>query len=464
MTNIAQISKNSNTIMKSITSFVKHNKVMNALKKSNCYKEKGVSVQDVFCYLLQLVYTGKSMYMNYKTENNEPKFAKDTVYRFLNSMNINWQKFVLQLSGNIINKSLVNLTSEDRINAIVVDDSFFGRLKSKNVELLSNVYDHAASTGSKFKRGFRMFTIGWTDGNTFMPISFNMQSSAEKKNRYCEMKQGLNKNSIAYKRRKQAISKSTDTLIEMLKDVVKADIPAKHVVFDSWFSYPVTIIKIFNLGLHVIGRLKNTPNLKYIVDGKKDTLAHIYNSNKKRPGRSKYLLSVPAQIYDVENNILDVKLVYVRDRSNKKKWIGFICTDLSLTEEEVIAIYGKRWSIEVFFKICKSYLKLGKEFQSISYDAITAHTAIVMTRYIMLAVENRNNEDSRTMGELFFLAYDELHDMQLPQVLIIILDILQETLYQLLFLTNKQMDEFIDAFIIKLPKHISEKLLVKKPA
>jgi hypothetical protein len=112
----------------------------------------------------------------------------------------------------------------------------------------------------------------------------------------------------------------------------------------------------------------------------------------------------------------------------------------------------------------KSYLKLGKEFQSISYDAITAHTAIVMTRYIMLAVENRNNEDYHTMGELFFLAYDELHDTQLPQVLIIILDILQETLHELLFLTNKQMDEFIDAFIIKLPKHISEKLLVKKVA
>ena len=82
----------------------------------------------------------------------------------------------------------------------------------------------------------------------------------------------------------------------------------------------------------------------------------------------------------------------------------------------------------------------------------------------MLSVENRNNQDSRTMGELFFLAYDELCDMRLPQVLIIILDILQETLHELLFLTNKQMDEFIDVFITKLPKHILEKLLVKKAA
>ncbi|MGK0469427.1 MAG: hypothetical protein ACJAX4_004796, partial [Clostridium sp.] len=32
------------------------------------------------------------------------------------------------------------------------------------------------------------------------------------------------------------------------------------------------------------------------------------------------------------------------------------------------------------------------------------------TRYIMLAVENRNNTDERTMGELFFLIHDELQD------------------------------------------------------
>jgi hypothetical protein len=119
---------------------------------------------------------------------------------------------MLQLSGTIINKSLINLTSEKRINAIIVDDSFYGRLRSKKVELLANVYDHA-SKGAKYKKGFRMLTLGWTDGNTFLPISFNLQSSEKEENRYCEMKKGLNKNSICYKLRKQAISKSTDVMI-----------------------------------------------------------------------------------------------------------------------------------------------------------------------------------------------------------------------------------------------------------
>ena len=85
---------------------------------------------------MQLVYTGKSMYMNYETEKMDKKFGKDVVYRFLNSMHINWQAFLLQLSGTIINKHSVNLTSEERINAIIVDDSFYGRLRSKKLNCL----------------------------------------------------------------------------------------------------------------------------------------------------------------------------------------------------------------------------------------------------------------------------------------------------------------------------------------
>ena len=34
--------------------------------------------------------------------------------------------------------------------------------------------------------------------------------------------------------------------------------------------------------------------------------------------------------------------------------------------------HAKHWDIEVFFKVCKSYLNLSKECRSISYDAMTA--------------------------------------------------------------------------------------------
>ena len=74
--------------------------------------------------------------------------------------------------------------------------------------------------------------------------------------------------------------------------------------------------------------------------------------------------------------------------------------------------------------MCKSYLKLGKETRAISYDALTAHTAIVFTRYMMLALEQRRNVDERSLGELFFLTIDELEDLRYLDALAMLLKLL----------------------------------------
>ena len=73
-------------------------------------------------------------------------------------------------------------------------------------------------------------------------------------------------------------------------------------------------------------------------------------------------------------------------------------TDIRLTEEEVIRIYGKHWGSEVFFKVCISYLRLEKDCRAVSYDAMTAHVSIVFTRYMFLAVEQCESKDERSWG------------------------------------------------------------------
>ena len=251
------------------------------------------------------------------------------------------------------------------------------------------------------------------------------------------MKENINKSTNGFKRRMQAITKAPDLMVQMLAQALKHKIPAKHVLFDSWFSAPSTIIKVIKLKLHVISRLKNTPKIFYIFNGKKMKLKDIYDSQKKRRGRSKYLLSVTAKIYNKENEIHDVRIVFVRDRNNRKKWIAIISTDLDLSEEQIIQTYGKRWDIEVFFKMCKAYLSLAKEFQGLSYDMITAHTAVVYSRYILLSVENRNSKDVRTLGELFFIFFDEIRDIQFADALQLILELITETLQECLFLDKK---------------------------
>ncbi|BAU29633.1 putative transposase ISC1217 [Aneurinibacillus soli] len=94
-------------------------------------------------------------------------------------------------------------------------------------------------------------------------------------------------------------------------------------------------------------------------------------------------------------------MVFVRHRSKKKEWLAILCTDLFLTEEEIIETYGIRWDIEVFFKCTKSLLRLQKEFHGRSYDLLVSHTTIVFSRYIVLAWQNRQSTDRRTLGGLF---------------------------------------------------------------
>ena len=139
--------------------------------------------------------------------------------------------------------------------------------------------------------------------------------------------------------------------------------------------------------------------------------------------------------------------------------MAFICTNPDLSEEEIIRIYGKRWQIEVFFKTCKSYLQLISECHSLSYDALTAHVAIVFTRYLMIAIEQRRTEDNRTLGEIFFFFTDELMDITFGESFQIILTAMMESICAIFQPTEKQMGLLIEMFVGHLPDYIINSLV-----
>ena len=448
MMSILETLKKEKQATDSVSGFFSANEVGKILGSQGAYrvKSKGIPVVQIMLYLVSLVFTKKSMYMNMRNGTNLPGYEKDTVYRFLNASCINWVIYLLQLAISVI-KPIKIATSADRLCAMVVDDSLFSRGRSKCVELLANVHDHASHGKKKFVRGFRMLTLGWTDGVSFIPLMFRHMSSKNKKSRYNEINTKIDKRSTGYKARLQAISTAPEVLLWMLKQAKKVGVPAKHVLFDSWFSYPSTMIAILKEGFHSVGMLKNTKTIKYLSGGTKKTLREIYAANRKRPGKARYLLSVAVQIYNDNGETEPFRLVYVRDRKNRKKWLALGTTDMSLSEEAIIQLYGKRWDIEVFFKMCKSYLNLAKEFQGISYDLITAHTAIVMTRYIILAADKRHNEDHRTMTEMFHSCYDEMADISFAQALTLVLETLHVALHECISLSEEEISIIIDAFI-----------------
>ncbi len=181
---------------------------------------------------------------------------------------------------------------------------------------------------------------------------------------------------------------------------------------DSWFGFPAVVRSVME-HVHVICMVKNTPKAFYELEGQSVTLSKIYRMIRKRRGKARIKGSITVGIGEKH----EAKLVFVRNRNNGQKWLAILCTDLSLSDTDVVPIYGKRWSIEVFFKVAKRYLKLESEIQVRDFDSIVAHSSIVMIRYAFLAVEQRYSSDDRTIGSLFLNTSEEIHDLSLTDVL-----------------------------------------------
>ena len=245
---ITQATQNDKQISKSIKRFFTRFHISSALKAANAYKRKGTPVTEIFQYMFLLIFSNRSMYMSLLTGKNTPNFAKDTVYRFMKMVQINWMRFSTILASRIINNAILPLDSEDRANVLIIDDSMFERNRSK-----------------------------------------------------------------------------------------------------------------------------------------------------------------------------------------------------------IIRIYGKRWDIEVFFKVCKSYLNLSRECNSLSYDAMTAHTAVVFTRYMMLSLESRESNDNRSLGELFLYFSDEMSDITWIQAFQMLLQMFRTMLSDNTELSDEKINELANAFMDALP-------------
>jgi hypothetical protein len=253
--------------------------------------------------------------------------------------------------------------------------------------------------------------LGWSDGYSFAPIDFTLMSSSKDKNRLCEMREDLDKRSIGYKRRIEAMNHKPDAVIEMLDRAQKAGFSADYVLMDSWFTHAPLLQKLMDKKLHVIGMVKGLKQ-RYLLEGKSFSLQELYAKVPKNR-EAEILGSVRVQTTEG----LSLKIVFVQNRNNRREWLALLTTDPTLDNAEIVRIYGMRWSIETFFKMAKSHLKLGTEFQGRSFDMMISHITIVFSRYLILEWERRENNDERSLGGLFYLFADEVMDLDLKTAL-----------------------------------------------
>ncbi|MDX9810727.1 MAG: transposase [Sphaerochaetaceae bacterium] len=416
-TKIASCAQADVCIFDKIDDFFNRFHVSTMLYHCGARKRHGYSVRSLIKPIFSLPFFGKNFFRGIVINDDAP-FGKDAAYDLLKGVRSNWRRFLLTLGARLY-RFFNRLTGDERESVLIIDDSTYDRSRSKMVELLSRVKDH---TTGRFIRGFRMLTLCWSDGVSCLPLDFALLSSTDATKRFCEATKIVDKRCCAYKRREEATIKSTAHLADMVKRTLAAGIDARYVLMDSWFGMPATIVSVCE-HLPVICMVKKTPKILYGLEDHRCDLITLYRYLKKRRGRAKILASIIVTLKDEHK----AKVVFVRDR-RKKDWLALLSTDINLPDKDVVRIYGKRWDIEVFFKMAKQHLKLAKEIQCRDYDALIAHTTIVFMRYMFLAYQCRLETDHRTLGDLFYACCDELSDISFVEALYRILTLAADRL------------------------------------
>lgn len=426
--------------------------IFKSLSAANISKRSGTDVKTVFTLIFSLVFHNRpfNKLINSKYQHDLP--SKDSVYRFLSNTKFNWRRFLALISIKMT-AVIDALTDHHRVNVFIVDDSPYNRSRSKKTEMLSTVFDHAAH---KFYNGYHLLTLGWSDGATFVPVDFSLCSTVKKLINGIDEK--LDKRTLAYKRRSECLEKKTDLTVTMIKRALDNGISASYVLINSWFSSSKMFKNIKSLGIDMIGMLKITAKQFFVYKNKQLDIKTLFNESLKHGRKTGIYNGIISGLTVKTVDGVQLRIVFVVNRNRKSEWLAVASSDLTISDEEIVRIYEKRWSIECFFKASKSTFRLEKEFQVNSFDSLIAHTTIVFIRYMVVSWEIRKSSDIKTFGELFVMMCDDISDITFIEAIETLLNLINELSDSCSKAVQKRIDRMLEKWYTLMPEWLMETL------
>jgi hypothetical protein len=343
---------------------------------------------------------------------------KDTFYRIKNNQSICWRMLLWLFAAKF--KVLTDSRSKDQgtSKCMVFDDSTLVKT-GKNIEMVSRVFDHVTQ---RYLLGFKLLTMGYWDGISFIPLDFSMhrERGKNKEKPFGLKKKELKKQhktkrqcgSFSDERAKEVDMSKIDCAIKMFRRAISQGFLVDYVLMDSWFTCEAFVNEVLSVKkqtVHLIGMYK-TAKTKFLYNGAMHTHKEIRNMTGK-PKRCRKL-----GFYYTEAQVCfkgkPIKLFFSKQGKNGK-WKVFLCTDTKLSFIKMLEIYQIRWTIEVFFKESKQLLGLGR-CQSNNFDAQIADTTITMVQYILLTMKYRV-EHYESMTGMFLGVKEETVKQRLDQ-------------------------------------------------
>ena len=387
------------------------------MNKSNFSKKEGAEVHMVVLHFVYMLVMNKKIF-TFRNQSND-SFKKDVYYRLLANSSYNWRS-LLSLSSLKILSLLHKIQDSKAIKVFIIDDTVEDKV-GKNIE---GSCDSIYSNKEKRKiRGLNIVSLNYSDGFSNFMLDFAIAMNKYARVAIDDFTNKVDHRSNAHKRRLETMKGKLQIAIDILKRAVNSGIYADYLLVDSWYSKPIFIKEMNELGLRVISRMTNNNKIWNFL-GKEKTLESIYNKFKElktaKPGKYGKKIKFTYFSAVVEHKTAGkLKIVFIK---TKEKLIPIVSTDLKISDEEIIEIYKRRWDIEQGYKELREHFGFGKEENRI-YEALIARITLSMFTYNIVSYINRISNEPKTIGGLFKDLECELHTLAIAmQTFIAILD------------------------------------------
>ena len=259
---------------------------------------------------------------------------------------------------------------------LTVDDSL--AVKDKGTRKLQSVDWHFDHNRKHVVKGGNHVVLGIHWGDYHYPLLWRLylrQSTVRRLNR-------------RRKNHRLRYHSKLELARQMLQQIV-CQLPSGkpvYVLFDSWYTSAQLVSWIRRQGWHVIAGLKSNRKVsgQKMTDWHRELKGRRYCQVQLRLAngrqRTYWVRSVAGRLRGVPG---EVRVLLSQTGPGARAPKYFLCTDTSLSAQEILSRYQLRWSQEVDYWHVKLQLGLG-DFRLQSYEAIAKWYAVVYLVLIML--------------------------------------------------------------------------------
>ncbi len=377
------------------------------LRRLGMEKSKGVPCSTLLIFLCLFRICGNSIFSFYRNRfYGLATYGKNCFYRLQNMESMDWRRLLLSTGKSFFRLVRKADTEHPELpHVFIIDDTTLEKT-GKRMEFIGRVFDHTCHT---CVLGYKLLTLSFFDGVSHIPLDFSLHAEKGKKGNYGMSGRELSKRyhkkrlcGTPGKLRSMEVDKPKyETALQMLRRAWKNGIHASYVLMDNWFdshNFISGIRQVGNGSLHIICTVKKDRSRSFVVDGKRYTAEHIIATRERKYVRMCRTYKCRYILQDALFGEVPVRVFFIQ-YGKTGEWAVLMTTDRSLNFKKAFEYYQIRWHVEVMYRECKQYLRLGK-CQSNDFDAQIADTTLAFMTYTMLSLKKRLSEYA-TIGELF---------------------------------------------------------------